>query len=227
MVVDNDSPMHVCAKCGKGFETNSRFGRNRFYSCRGQHIYPHTYHCNSKIFADTIELHVWNEVVDAVTDYVNENVALDRLLKDFNSAKGGLEQDIAHERKFLELIPKKRAMVMTRERQGNITTQEADLQFKAIAEEQEKHEHEIAKLESQRLNEGNIQKLIESANWLKREFNFGNFDDVPDEQKRVILETVVDKIIIGGDKGVEIRLKLPNLQIIDHTCDCLLGHRLL
>lgn len=88
--------------------------------------------------------------------------------------------------KRLVNIPLQKQKIATRERQGYLSESEADLQFRATREDEARHQAEINKLEMM-LENGNlaqVKELIERVNWLHREYNFGDFSDVPDTEKR-------------------------------------------
>jgi hypothetical protein len=60
-----------------------------------------------------------------------------------------------------------------------------------------------------------IDEIIRRVRWLEGEFNFKGFNDITQEQKRKILEELVDRIVIDGNNYIEVRLKLPSPKLVE------------
>lgn len=208
-----------CAECGKSFVSGST-GSYRYYECYGTRLYPHQHQCRKRhrIKADLLEQFAWNEIADQVGGIVSENDALDYLLNELEQSKALLDEQLAKEQEVLEKCSWQRQVIATRERQGYLSVREAELQYRAINSEEEQHEEEIRKLKQMKSDAGDLEQvreLISRADWLHRQFNYGDFSDVPEDKKRQLLEEIVDKVIIGGDNQVEVRLKLPSPHLVE------------
>jgi hypothetical protein len=206
-----------CEYCGKSFYGYTHCG-NRRYECAGTLRYSHKYQCRAPHWYDAskLERFIWNEVVAKLDEVVSENNAIDNLLDVFEKDRTEIQGKLGQEREALRNMSNQEQRVLARESKGDITEKQADLQFRVIREEKEHHEAEIAKYETMLANDGSVQvqQLIERAQWLHTQYSFGNFDAIPNDVKRHILEEVVDTITVSQDDA-EVILKLPNPKITE------------
>jgi hypothetical protein len=131
---------------------------------------------------------------------------------------GKLWEQMEKEKEFLTKCGWQRQLIATRERQGCLSQKEAELQYRAISADEERHQTEVNTLLQLKSDGGDleqVQALIQRVDWLHRQYNWGDFSDMSDADKRKLLEELVDKIIIGGDNQVEVRLKLPSPHLLE------------
>jgi len=207
-----------CGECGKSFMGGSNNGR--YYECYGTRNYPHLHQCRKphRISADLLERYLWNEIIDQIDTMVSEQDAIGHLLDEFEQKKTLLDEQLVKERETISKCSWQRQLIATRERQGYLSPTEAELQYRAISSEEERHQEEITKLEQMKSDSGDLEQvreLVQRADWLHRQFNWGSFSDAPDDKKRQLLEEIVDRVIITGNNGVEIRLKLPSPHLLE------------
>ena len=63
-----------------------------------------------------------------------------------------------------------------------------------------------------------VKELVRRADWLIKNFRFGDFYNTPGDKRR-FLEEVVDSIVIPSDnstnKEVQVKLKLPSPELVE------------
>ena len=208
-----------CKYCGERLFGITSHGIT-YYTCYGTYRYHKQCRDPKAIRGDKLEREVWDRIVDTIDEYVSENNAVDRLLDVYERNRAGLHDKIVQEREGLSDISWKKQKIATLILQKHLTDNEGEFQYQLIEKEQNQHQEEIVKLEAM-LDNGNLAKvreLIDRVNLLHREYNFGDFDSVPNTEKRAIVQQFVDKITVGDI--IEIRLKVPNIEVVS---DCLIG----
>lgn len=220
-----------CEECGKLFICGFKGAKHqRHYQCRGTRIYPHAYQCRKPytINADILEEWVWNEVTYKVEELIRYDDVLLRIIDECRQQLENIDTQLEKEHAALKKCSSQRQLIANRERQGYLKPDEAELQYRAIKSEEERHEEEIKKLESMKdkKNPLLVQELVQRLNWWNMEYEWGAALDIIPEKKREFLLQVVDRITISGDNRVEIRLKLeaselvtPVASLSNHTVD--------
>ena len=97
-------------------------------------------------------------------------------------------------------------------RKGYATERDVELQFKAVNGDEEQWQSELAKAETVRANLSAVQqgmfdqigKVLQTKDWWwDTAFGF------TDEQKKEILNALLDKCVLYRDGRIELRLKVP------------------
>lgn len=217
-----------CRECGKSF-VGGTSGSYRYYECYGTLNYPHHHQCRQphRIKANQLEKSCWNEIVSQVTSLVSKQDVVGYLLNEADVYTARLDGELEKERGAVENCDWQRQLIARRERQGYLSPKEADLQYRAIREEQERYQEEIKKLEQMKSDGSNwqqIEELMARVDWLHNQFNWKDFSSAPDDQKRRLLEEVVDRIVVDGNNAVEVRLKLPSPQLAEAVASLSMHH---
>jgi hypothetical protein len=197
-----------CGECGGNLRCHT-VGKHRYIGCSRQHTYPH-YDCykpgNWRL--GWIESFVWAEVEDILHDY--RNATSDLLLERFESASSEREQQIATAKQHLEDLKWEKQRILTTIRKGYVTEAEAELQFKAINSEREHWERELSNLQAlQADSEAAADKFVAQLKQLDRLFDWGGIWSLTPEQKKQILNTLLQEFVLYRDGKIELRFKLP------------------
>ena len=197
-----------CGECGGNLRCHT-VHEHRYMNCSRQHTYPQ-YHCyqpaNWKM--DEIEDFVWAEVEDILHDY--RNATTDLLLERFESASAEREQQIATAKQHLEDLNWGKQRIMTTLRKDYVTEAEADLQFKAIKSEQDYWQGQLVNLQAlQADSEAAADRFVAQLKQLDRLFDWGSIWYITPEQKRQVLTTLLQELILYADGKIELRFKLP------------------
>jgi two-component SAPR family response regulator len=153
-----------------------------------------------------VDDYLWNEVEDIIEGY--RNATLDRLAAEYDSVEENMKATIARAKRELERCQLERQRLLTAIRKGYATEAEAELQFKAIMADEEQWEEELAAAEAIESNTEAVQEgILNIVGTVLTAFDFGFI--LTQEQKKEILNTVLDKFVLYRDGRVELRLKVP------------------
>lgn len=197
-----------CGECGGNLRCHT-IKKHRYIGCGRQLTYTH-YHCYKPKHwhLDWIEDCVWAEVADILQDY--RNVTIDLLLERFESASSEREQQIATAKQHLEDLKWEKQRILTTIRKGYVTEAEADLQFKAINSEREHWERELSNLQAlQADSEAAAERFVVQLKQLDRLFDWGGIWFLTSEQKKQVLNTLLQEFVLYRDGKIELRFKLP------------------
>lgn len=197
-----------CGECGGRLCCRSNRGKERYIYCCQQKNYPHLASCFKPKHRNLnlIENYIWAEVEDVLTSYRNNTAGL--LLDRFENGKKDREENIAKAKKEINRCELERQRLLTIIRKGYVTNAEADIQFRAVREDEDRWQEELANLEALDVNSNalwdsfwsQLQKLDE---W----FDWGFSLSV--EQKKEILNLLLDSFVLYKDGRIELRFKLP------------------
>ncbi|GAF97031.1 unnamed protein product, partial [marine sediment metagenome] len=137
---------------------------------------------------------------------------LDRLAAECNSVEEQVNATIAKAQKELERCGLEKQNIIKFIRKGSITDSDADLQLRAIQEDEERWQEELARAEGSKANasgvlEGifrQIGRVLETRNWY-----WDTTMGFTPEQKKDILTALLDSFVLYGDDRLELRLKVP------------------
>lgn len=196
-----------CGECG-GTLCCQTTRQHRYLYCLRQQIYPHLHNCYQpkRWHLGLVEDYVWAEVEDMLDSYRQGTYGV--LIDQFENSKEDREKQIARAKDELDRCSLERQRILTTIRKGWATETEAELQFAAVKSDEEYWQQELANLETLTTN---IDAIWDSW-WsqLKRIdawFDYG-FILTP-EQKKEILNIMLDKFVLYKDGRIELRFKLP------------------
>ncbi len=108
----------------------------------------------------------------------------------------------------IEQRKRERQTVLRQVRKGNITQTEADIEFTVINKEQVDWERELDSLKVLDTEaDALIERFMSHLRAVDRNFDYG-FHPTP-EQKKEILNLMLDKFILYGNGKIELRFKVP------------------
>ena len=210
-----------CGECGHNFHarstrstTNVRNGKkyrndlpapNRYYMCNG--MQSMRLHCREKpyIRAEQLEEPIWSEVKRVIQNPDLIVAGIDTLDTQGSSS---LEEEIAQAERDLRSIQMEEDRSIRLFVSGKITEAQLDHQRKFITE---RLESARAKLDEYRAREASgVEKrqLMETILAWARNVGQG-LDELTPEQRKEILQMIVEQVVIDRDNNVDITLAIP------------------
>jgi len=211
-----------CGECGASLlhETQRRW---RYIYCYNQSTYPeHQCFKPKRWNLDNIENHIWGEVEWLLNNY--KDSTYDLLLDRYESAKADREQQIAKGKADIERCKRERQTVLRQVRKGNITQAEADIEFTIINKEQKELEQELNSLLALETEADVLfDNFMTRIKAVDKAYDYG-FHATP-QQKKEILNMLLDKFILYRDGKIELRFKVPvnDEQVADKIQELSLG----
>ena len=210
-----------CGECGRNFHarctrstTNVRNGKkyryelptpSRYYMCNGQ--LSMRLRCRERpyIRAERLEEPIWSEVKRVIQNPDLIVAGIDTFDAEGN---GGLEAEIAQAEQDVRSIQMEEDRAIRLFVSGKITEAQLDIQRKFITE---RLESARAKIDDYRVREASgteKRRLMETVlSWAR---NVGQgIDKLTDEQRKEILQMVVEQVVIDRDNNVDITLAIP------------------
>lgn len=210
-----------CGECGHNFHAKSTWTtsnvRNgtryrydfttpkRHYKCNGMQSLRLKCRAQHYIRAERLEEPVWNEVKRVIQNPDLIVAGIDSL---DSQEGGGLEEEIAQAERDLRSIQLEEDRAIRLFVSGKITEAQLDHQRRFITE---RLESARARLDDYRAREsGGTEKrlLMEAVVAWAREVGKG-LDDLTDEERKEILQMVVEQVVIDRDNNVDITLAIP------------------
>jgi len=201
-----------CGECDGPLCCSTNSYGYRYLYCLNQRRFPHIYACyKPQSWAmGLVERYVWGGVEELLDSY--SDACLVRLSDELDTAEQSMEATIARAKKELERCQLERQRLLTAMRKGYATERHVELQFKAVNEDEEHWQSELAKAETVRANLSAVQhsmfdqigKVLQTKDWWW-DTTFG----FTAEQKKEILNALLDKSVLYRDGRIELRLKLP------------------
>jgi len=157
-----------------------------------------------------VEEYVWGEVEYALGNYRGKIAT--RLADEYASVEATVEGIISKAKKEMERCQLERQRLLTAVRKGWASDDDANLQFRAIKADEEQWQLELARADSIRANIDIVQDAIWKQVgrvyatcdwWWHTTFQFSPQD------KKTILNAVLDKFVLHRDGRLELRLKVP------------------
>ena len=210
-----------CGECGHNFHarstrstTNVRNGKkyrndlpapNRYYMCNG--MQSMRLHCREKpyIRAEQLEEPIWSEVKRVIQNPDLIVAGIDTL---DTQGSSGLEEEIAQAERDLRGIQMEEDRAIRLFVSGKIAEAQLDIQRKFITE---RLESARAKLDEYRAREASgVEKrqLMETTLAWARNVGQG-LDELTPEQRKEILQMVLEQVVIDKDNNVDITLAIP------------------
>ena len=210
-----------CGECGHNFHakaqwrnTSVRNGKKyqyelttprRYYKCNGMQSMRLGCREHQYIRAERLEEPIWSEVKRVIQNPDLIVAGIDTL--DAQEG-GGLEEEMAQAERDLRSIQMEEDRAIRLFVSGKITEAQLDLQRRFITE---RLESARARLDDYRAREaGGVEKrrLMETILTWAREVGQG-LDELTPEQRKEILQMVVEQVVIDRDNNVDITLAIP------------------
>ena len=210
-----------CGECGHNFHakstwrtTNVRNGKKyrydlpvprRYYKCNGMQSLRLRCRERHYIRAERLEEPIWSEVKRVLQNPDLIVAGIDTL---DSQGGGGLEEEIAQAERDLRSIQMEEDRAIRLFVSGKITEAQLDHQRKFITE---RLESARAKLDDYRAREASgteKRRLMETVLTWARNVGQG-LDELTDEQRKEILQMVLEQVVIDRDNNVDITLAIP------------------
>ena len=218
-----------CRECGHLFNTQACYPSKKLadgttvhyyqkplkrrYICGGMKRYPHIYQCRSKpksVCASHIEDNVWNAIVKCMHNpqFIQAEANCAQEMTSSNIAV--IDSEFEKAKKRLQNAQLEEQAILTQFRKGKFDESALDLQLKAIREEKELWQEEIAHYSSLRSQALTNTSISQKVNDLRR-----SIDEVGNRslsEKRELLHTLVDKIWLDREGNIIIEVALKELE---------------
>ena len=210
-----------CGECGHNFHAKAtwrtssiRNGQRyrydltvprRYYKCNGMQSLRLQCRDRHYIRAERLEEPVWDEVKRVIQnpDLIVAGIeALDA------QGGGNLEEEIAQTERDLRSIQMEEDRAIRLFVSGKITEDQLDLQRRFITERLESARAKLDEYRAREASGDEKRRLMEAVLAWAREVGKG-LDDLTDEQRREILQMVVEEVVIDRDNNVDITLAIP------------------
>ena len=210
-----------CGECGRNFHarctgttSNIRNGKKysydlpiprRYYMCNGMQSMRLRCRERPYIRAERLEEPIWSEVKRVIQNPDLIVAGIDTLN---SQGSDGLEEEIAQAERDLRSIQMEEDRAIRLFVSGKITEAQLDIQRKFITE---RLESARAKLDDHRAREASgaeKRRVMEDVlAWARRVGQ--DIDELTDEQRKEILQMVVEQVVIDRDNNVDITLAIP------------------
>ena len=210
-----------CGQCGHNFHakttwstTNVRGGKKyrydlttprRYYMCNGPHSLRLRCRERPSIRAERLEEPVWNEVKRVLQNPGLIVAGIDSL---DSQDSGGLEEEIAQAERDLRSIQIEEDRAIRLFVSGKITEAQLDHQRRFITERLESARAKLDDYRARKAGGAEKRRLMEAVLAWAREVGKG-LDELTDEQRKELLQMVVDQVVIDRDNNVDITLAIP------------------
>ena len=210
-----------CGECGRNFHarcarttTNVRNGKkyryvlptpSRYYMCNGQ--LSMRLRCRERpyIRAERLEEPIWSEVKRVIQ---NPDLIVAGIHTFDAQGSGGLEAEIAQAERDVRSIQMEEDRAIRLFVSGKITEAQLDIQRKFITERLESARVKLDDYRAREASGAEKRRLMETVlSWAR---NVGQgIDELTDEERKEILQMVVEQVVIDRDNNVDITLAIP------------------
>ncbi len=210
-----------CGECGHNFHAKStwssitvRNGKkyrydlpapNRYYKCNGMQSMRLSCREKPYIRAEQLEEPIWSEVKRVLQNPDLIGGGIDTL----NSQEGGgLAEEIAQAERDLRSIQMEEDRAIRLFVSGKITEAQLDLQRKFITERLERARTKLDDYRAQDASGAEKRRLMETIlDWAKKVGK--GIDELTDEERKEMLQKIVEQVVIDRDNNVNITLTIP------------------
>ena len=196
-----------CGECGAALlhETQRQY---RYISCYKQSAYPEEHQCfkPKRWNVDWIEEEVWSQIEDILHNYKDSTYGL--LFDNYENGKSDSQEKINKARTQIERCKKERQTVLRQVRKDNVTQVEADAEFTVLNKEQSDWQCELDNLLAlDTESDAAMEKFMSQLKAVDINFDYGFYPT--SEQKKEILNMLLDKFLLYRDGKIELRFKVP------------------
>ena len=210
-----------CGECGHNFHARAtwssvtvRNGKkytydlptpNRYYKCNG--MQSMRLDCRERPFirAERLEEPIWSEVKRVIQ---NPDLIVAGIEAVDTQGSGSLEEDIAQAERDLRSIQLEEDRAIRLFVSGKITETQLDHQRKFITERLESARARLDDYRAREASGAEKRQLMEVVLAWARDVGQG-LDELTDEQRKEILQMVVEEVVIDRDNNVDITLAIP------------------
>ena len=210
-----------CGECGHRFHakstwrtTNVRKGKkyrydlpapNRYYKCGGMHSLRLRCRERPYIRAERLEEPIWSEVKRVIQNPAVIVAGIDTL----DSEGGdGLEEEITQAERDVRSIQMEEDRAIRLFVSGKITEDQLDVQRKFITERLESARAKLDDYHAREASGAEKRQLMETVLAWARKVGHG-IDELTDEQRKEILQVVLEQVVIDRENNVDITLAIP------------------
>ena len=210
-----------CGECGHSFHAKSTWGsinvRNgkryrydlpsprRYYKCGGMHSLRLRCRERQYIRAELLEERIWGEVKRVIQDPSVIVAGIDT----FDAERGGvLEEEIAQAERDVRGIEVEEDRAVRLYVSGKITESQLDVQRKFITERLERARAKLAEYRAKEARGSEERELMERVLAWARDVGH-RIDELTDEQRKEVLQLVLEQVVIDRDNNVDITLAIP------------------
>jgi hypothetical protein len=210
-----------CGVCGSRLGLVTYKKRLRYIYCLGQKTYPHINNCFEPKMKNLtlVEDAIWDEVESVLLSYKDKTT--DFLLRRSENAQAGREEQLAKVKDEISRCDLEKQRIIHQLRKGVLTDSDIDLSMRAIKSDKERWESELLNLEELGKNSDLVwNRFFEQLDKLQKYWLLGfEFTTTP-EQKKELLNLLLDEFIMRNDGKVELRFKLPvnEEQVAERIC---------
>ena len=210
-----------CGECGHNFHarctrstTNARNGKkyrydlptpNRYYMCNGMQSMRLRCRERPYIRAERLEEPIWSEVKRVIQNPDLIVAGMDTL---DSPEGGGLEEEVAQAERDLRSIQLEEDRAIRLFVSGKIAEAQLDHQRKFITERLESARAKLDDYRAREVSGVEKRRLMESVLAWAREVGQG-LDELTPEQRKEILQMIVEQVVIDRDNNVDITLAIP------------------
>ena len=210
-----------CGECGRNFHarctrstTNVRNGKkyryelpipSRYYMCNGMQSMRLRCRERPYIRAERLEEPIWSEVKRVIQNPDLIVAGIDTL---DSQGSGGLEEEIAQAERDLRSIQMEEDRAIRLFVSGKISEAQLDVQRKFITERLESARANLDDFRAKQASGTEQRQLMETVLSWAREVGQG-LDELTDEQRKEILQMIVEQVVIDRDNNVDITLAIP------------------
>ena len=210
-----------CGECGRNFHarctrstTNVRNGKkyryelptpSRYYMCNGMQSMRLRCRERPYIRAERLEEPIWSEVKRVIQNPDLIVAGIDTL---DSQGSGGLEEEIAQAERDLRSIQMEEDRAIRLFVSGKISEAQLDVQRKFITERLESARANLDGYRAREASGTEKRRLMETVlSWAR---NVGEgLDELTGEQRKEILQMVLEQVVIDRDNNVDITLAIP------------------
>ena len=210
-----------CGECGHSFHakstwrrTNVRNGKkyrydlpspNRYYKCGGMHSLRLRCRERPYIRAERLEEPIWREVKRVIQSPAVIVAGIDTL----DTGGGvGLEEEITQAERDVRSIQMEEDRTIRLFVSGKITEVQLDRQRKFITERLERARAKLDEYHAREAIGAEKRRLVETVLAWARNVGQG-IDELTDEQRKEILQVVLEQVVIDRENNVDITLAIP------------------
>ena len=210
-----------CGECGHSFHAKSTWGsinvRNgkryrydlpspkRYYKCGGMHSLRLRCRERPYIRAELLEERIWGEVKRVIQDPSVIVAGIDT----FDAERGGvLEEEIAQAERDVRGIEVEEDRAVRLYVSGKITESQLAVQRKFITERLERARAKLSEYRAKEARGNEERELMERVLAWARDVGH-RIDELTDEQRKEVLQLVLEQVVIDRENNVDIALAIP------------------
>ena len=207
----NIYPLSKLGKCHCGAPLSCRTSKGyQYIMCTQQQDKPDIYHCYQPAYwrLGPVEDMIWGEIEDVLDSYRKDVNGV--LLDNFEKAKASVNDTIENKEAELKRCAEEKQRLIRQVQNGVFTDTEVKLTMSNIREREEHWQNELTNAQALQRDSGKIwNDFMESLKAVDEFYDWGGTWFLSNEQKKSILNTLVEEFILSPSGEIEIRYKLP------------------